>query len=162
MLGTSWMHRALERNPAAERADDLRRFLHRGGWAIISAERPQYSAAENAERTARLKARLDALGAALPRDAKYRISPAVGVWDGREEASWLVYGLGSDVIRDLGREFEQYAVIAADEGANALLWTASAHTRAKSIHVGATKPEGGGFTRIEIDGTPLYIVIDFT
>ena len=54
---------------------------------ILSAERPEYDAAENAARTARLAAELEG------RD--YAVTLALGIWEGRAEVS-LIVALDSD------------------------------------------------------------------
>lgn len=86
----------------------VREILGEGDYGILSAANPAgkvLSAEENALRHSNLMQRL--------RDSGYEPLEQVGVYGGNPEPSFLVPGLTPDLTKQLGREFEQEAVISA-------------------------------------------------
>lgn len=94
---------------AAKGVRSVRDILESGeDYGILSAANPgrKLSAEENLTRHESLRTRLGELGHASPLEQR-------GVYGSEPEPSFLVPGLTSDLTKQLGREFEQEAVISS-------------------------------------------------
>jgi hypothetical protein len=88
---------------AAITSDTVRRMLlHGGSWAFISACK-----GDDLDQDVKLTSQL---GMDLERQG-FIILPVIGVWEGATEWSYLVLGISHSTAVELGRNYDQYAVL---------------------------------------------------
>jgi hypothetical protein len=102
----------LERLKTAGGMSRLWHWLTESKFGIISAERGNKTPQENKERTLELKKILAMEG--------YGFYPATGFWEGVSESSFFVPQISKEVLLDVGKHFDQDAIIFGDQGESGL------------------------------------------
>lgn len=135
----------------------MRHIFGGSRFAVLSAERSELTAAENAERTAALRGVLEALGADW--------EGVEGYWEGGVEAAFLIRGVSASVVASLATAFGQDAVILGRNGAD--VTTARLvmlHTGAAYRCTGTADPRAGGsyFTTVKGQRVALRFAVGST
>lgn len=98
-----------------ESPEHLSAYLKRGKYALLTPYRAQDDAATNAANYQKFKQDLQSAG--------HRWTPLMGQWGGQHEPSFMVHGISREQATELGRKYNQQAVIHAEEGTHSLIPT---------------------------------------